>query len=331
MQLTPKRLAIGAAVLVVAGGLALASLASVLDWLYGGRTGDEEYRRRQQAEEQVTEEPLPPGDQTRQVQRLINAKCRQGGEVTLSGVYKTARAITIEGCQNLTVKGPATFDGSRPERPREARHVTIRNSHDVVVDGITVMGGRCRKPCENESGGQAQNERQHGFEIAASERVELRNVVARNVWGDGVYVTAKTFTGGVDKAPVDITVKDAYIENSGRQGIAVAGVDGMVVERTVLHLANRSVFDFEAESGGASNFTVRESHIVEPDNATMNISCKTGEDGRMLNVGPFLMVGNRVYGDSLKVNPFNCDLPAGLVVLRENEGSLPLELAPLRP
>ena len=330
MQLTPKRLAIGAAVLVVAGALALVSLASVLDGLYGAR-GDDEWTGRRPAEEPVDEEPLPPGDQTRQVQRLINAKCRQGGEITLSGVYKTARSISIDGCRDLVVKGPATFDGSRPGRPREARHVSIRNSRDVVVDGITVLGGRCRRPCENEGGGQAQNERQHGFEIAASERVELRNVIARNVWGDGVYVTAKTFAEGVEKRPVGITVRDAYIENSGRQGIAVAGVEGMVVERTVVYLANRSVFDFEAESGGASNFTVRDSHIIEPDNATMNISCKTGEDGRMLNAGPFLMVGNRVYGDSLKVNPFNCDLPAGLVELRENEGSLPLELAPLRP
>ena len=331
MQLIPKRVGIGAAVIVVAGALALVSLASVLDWLDSGRPGDEEFRGRQPAEKQVPEEPLPPGDQTRQVQRLIDAKCRQGGEVTLAGVYETARAISIEGCQNLVVKGPATLDGSRPDRPREARHVSIRNSDDVVVEGITVIGGRCRRPCEDAGGGLAQNERQHGFEIAASDRVELRNVVARNIWGDGVYVTAKTFSGGIDKAPVDIRVKDAYIENSGRQGIAVAGVEGMVVERTVVHLANRSVFDFEAESGGASNFTVRDSHIVEPDNATINISCKTGEDGRMLNTGPFLMVGNRVYGDSLKVNPFNCDLPAGLVVLRENEGSLPLEAAPLRP
>ena len=331
MQLTPKRLAVGAAVLVIAGALVLVTLASVLDWLYGER-GGEDYMGRKRAEAPVDEEPLPPGDQTRQVQRLINAKCRQGGEVTLSGVYKTARSITIEGCRNLVVKGAATLDGSGPNRPREARHVTIRNSQDVTIEGISVIGGRCMRPCEDEGGGQAQNERQHGFEIAASEKVELRNVFVRNVWGDGVYVTSKTFEGGgAEKTPADIAVRDSYIENSGRQGVAVSGVQGMLVERTVVYLANRSVFDFEAESGGARDFTVRDSHIVDPDNATLNISCKTGTDGRMLNVGPFLMVGNRVYGDRLKVNPFNCDLPAGLVVLKENEGSLPLEQAPLRP
>ena len=332
MQLTPKRLAAGVAALVVLGALGLVVLASGLDWLARDRAGEVRPGGPGRAGA-PEEEPLPPDDQTRQVQRLIDAKCREGGEVTLSGVYKTARAVSIEGCRDLVVKGPATLDGSAPGRPRDARHISIRNSRDVVVEEITVVGGRCRRPCPDDGdGGMRANERQHGFEVAASERVELRKVVARDVWGDGVYVTAKTFGGDEpERTPVGITVKDSYIENSGRQGIAVAGVDQMIVERTVVYLANRTVFDFEAESGGASNFIVRDSHIVAPDNGTLNISCKKGADGRMLNVGPFVMMGNRVYGDSLKVNPFNCELPAGLVVLKENEGSLPLDAAPVRP
>ena len=333
MQLTPKRLAASMALLVVSGALGLVVLASGLDWLARDRDGEVMPGRPERLDDQA-DAALPPGDQTRQVQRLIDAKCRQGGEVTLSGTYKTARAVNINGCRDLVVKGPATLDGTAPNRPRDARHVSIRNSRDVVVEGLTVVGRRCKRPCQDGGdGGMRSNERQHGFEVAASERVELRDVVVRNVWGDGVYVTAKTFEGKEQqKTPVGITVKDSYIENSGRQGIAVAGVHQMVVERTVVYLANRTVFDFEAESGGASHFTVRDSHIVAPDNATLKISCKKGADGRMLNVGPFVLMGNRVYGDSLKVNPFDgCDLPAGLVVLKDNEVSLPLDSAPVRP
>ncbi|MGH9022870.1 MAG: hypothetical protein ACRDV9_07205 [Acidimicrobiia bacterium] len=266
------------------------------------------------------------------VQKAVNAKCRKGGVVQLSGTYETNETISVERCKGLTIKGPATLDGSAEGRAREARHVSIRNSSDIVVEDITVIGGRCVRPCENpEGGGLAAHERQHGFEIAASRNVELRRVVARNIWGDGVYVTAKTFADNLEKSPSGIVVRDSYIDNSGRQGIAVAGVDGMVVERTVVRLANRSVFDFEAESGGARDFTLRDSHIVSPDNATLNISCKDDDSGQMLNKGPFLLVGNRVYGDRLKVNPFNCDLPEGMVVLEGNLGSLPVDQAPLLP
>lgn len=283
--------------------------------------------------------PQPKGSQNDEVpstsdspvQKAVNAKCRKGGVVQLSGTYETNETISVEKCKGLTIKGPATLDGSAQGRAREARHLSIRNSSDIVVEDITVLGGRCMRPCENDSGGLASNERQHGFEIAASNNVELRHVVARNIWGDGVYVTGKTFANNIDEAPTGIVVRDSYIDNSGRQGIAVAGVDGMVVERTVIRLANRSVFDFEAESGGARDFTLRDSSIISPDNATLNISCKDDDSGQMLNKGPFLLEGNRVYGDRLKVNPFNCDLPEGTVVLKDNLGSLPVDEAPLLP
>lgn len=266
------------------------------------------------------------------VQKAINAKCRKGGVVELSGTYMLAETVSIEKCRDLTVRGPVTLDGSAPGRAREARHFSIRNSRDIVIEDVTVLGGRCVRPCENSSGGLAANERQHGFEVAASDRVELRRVHAVNVWGDGVYVTAKTFEAQVTQTPTEIRVVDSYIENTGRQGIAVAGVAGMVVQGTTIRLANRSVLDFEAESGGASNFEFRDSHIVEPDNASLNVSCKgAANGGQMLNQGPFTLIGNRVYGDQLKVNPFNCDLPPGMVIERDNVDQLPVSEAPVRP
>lgn len=263
------------------------------------------------------------------LQALIDASCRGGGVVEVSGIHQTDETVRIEDCRDLTLRGPAVLDGSRTPRDRDQRHLSIRRSTNVVIEDITVVGGRCERPCESTSG-LAANERQHGFEIAASQDVELRNVTASNVWGDGVYVTAKSF----DKADVPATgivVSDSYFSNTGRQGIAVSGVDQMLVERTVVRLANRSVFDFEAESGGTTNFTVRDSHIVMPDNATVNISCKTGGTDTMLNTGPFVFNGNRVYGKSFTVNPYNCDLPEGLVELEGNVDEVPVEEAPPPP
>ncbi len=313
--------------LVIAATLVIVAVVAALAFSYRGRDASEPGPLPQDREPSVartTTVPLNP------VQRAINDKCAKGGVVELSGTYVLAEQVTIEHCRDLTLKGPATIDGSAPGRAREARHLSIRNSRDIVVEDLTVLGGRCVRPCENVSGGLTQNERQHGIEIAASDRIELRRIHAVNVWGDGIYVTAKTFENQTDRTPTEISVVDSYIENTGRQGIAVAGVAGMVVEGTTIRLANRSVLDFEAESGGARDFEFRNGHIVEPDNASLNVSCKA-DGNRMLNEGPFLLVGNRVYGDQLKVNPFNCDLPKGLVIERDNVDDLPLSEAPIRP
>ncbi|MGQ0743940.1 MAG: hypothetical protein ACT4OS_06320 [Acidimicrobiales bacterium] len=313
--------------MIAAGLIAALSIGAVIAlWVTGNRGPDsgEQPTDGGPAATTTTTIPLNP------VQKAINARCRKGGVVELTGTFAIEHPVSIEGCQKLTLRGPLVIDGSKPGRARENRHVSIRNSTDIVIEDVTVLGGRCRRPCENTSGGLAKNERQHGFEVAASDRVELRRVQAVNVWGDGVYVTAKTFEGGIDRAPTDIRVVDSWIDNTGRQGIAVAGVVGMVVEGTSIRLANRTVLDFEAESGGARDFSFIDGHIIEPDNATLNVSCKA-DAGEMLNRGPFLISGTRVYGDRLKVNPFNCDLPPGMVIEENNTDDLPLDQAPLRP
>ena len=262
------------------------------------------------------------------VQAAIDAKCRTGGVVTLSGTYRTPGTVLIEGCRELTLRGPATFDGSNPDRARSDRHVSIRLSSDIVVEDVNVVGTRCRQPrCEGDDV-LTFNERQHAFEIAASQRVELRRVTATDVWGDGVYVTAKTFRGTPERMPRDVVVRDSYIQNTGRQGIAASAVDGLLVERTVVREAGRFVLSFEAESGGAANVTVRDSHVVDPETGSLLVTCDTGPGGSLLNRGPFVLAGNRFYGDSLAVNPHACPLAPGLLVLAGNAESLPLGDAP---
>lgn len=265
------------------------------------------------------------------VQKAIDAKCEHGGVVELSGLYQTPGTVLLEGCRGVTIMGPAVFDGDQPDRLRYERHVAIRNSSDILIENITIRGTRCpAPPCQGDSD-PAFNERQHAFEIAASDRVELRGVTGTNVWGDGVYVTAKTFDGSPEQPPKDIVIRDAYFANTGRQGIAASGVDGLLVERTVLREVGYSAFDFEAESGGASRFSAVGNTMFGTGNGTLNVTCDQGSDGTLLNRGPFLLTGNKVYGETLDVNPLGCALPAGVVILNDNVDSLPIEQAPTGP
>ncbi|MGH9188617.1 MAG: hypothetical protein ACRD0Q_01065 [Acidimicrobiales bacterium] len=214
---------------------------------------------------------------------------------------------------------------------RYERHLAIRNSSDILVENITIRGARCpQPPCPGDSD-PAFNERQHAFEIAASDRVELRGVVGVDVWGDGVYVTAKPFDGSPERLPKDIVVRDAYFANTGRQGIAASGVDGLLVERTVLREVGYSAFDFEAESGGAGRFVARDNTVVRPRNGILNVTCDRAANGSFLNRGPFVLTDNKVYGETLAVNPLGCAMPTGLVILKDNLDSLPIEEAPDPP
>ena len=310
-----------------AGALVVAVLVVLLAAVVAARTG------RTARTENGRPRPEPGGrslrvDRASAVQSAIDARCRSGGVVQLSGTYVTPGTVVIEGCRNLTVRGPAVLDGSAPGRLRTDRHVAIRASSDVVVEDLTVVGGRCGDPPCPGDDDPAFNERQHGFEIAASDRVELRRVRVLDVWGDAVYVTAKTFSaGGADRTPHQIAVRDSYVDNTGRQGVSASGVDGMVVERTVLRRVGLAALDFEAESGGAAAVTVRDNTVLFPRNGTLHVSCDSGPGGAPLNRGPFVLAANRVQGGPLQVNPFGCALPPGLVVLEGNVEDLPADPA----
>ena len=267
-------------------------------------------------------------DRRSPVQSAIDAKCRDGGVVQLAGTYRTPGTVLIEGCRRLTLRGPVTFDGSNPDRARADRHVSVRGSSDIVIEDVTVLGTRCHEPPCAGDDILSFNERQHAFEIAASDRVELRRVRVAHVWGDGVYVTAKTFRGTPERAPRDIVVRDSYFQNTGRQGISASGVDGLLVERSVLRSTNRFALSFEAESGGATRVTVRDNLLVDADDGTLLVTCDTSPGGGLLNRGPFLLAANRIYGAALEVNPSSCPLRPGVVTLDGNVESLPPEEAP---
>lgn len=267
-------------------------------------------------------------DRRSPVQSAIDAKCRDGGVVQLAGTYRTPGTVLIEGCRRLTLRGPVTLDGSNPDRARADRHVSVRGSSDIVIEDVTVLGTRCHEPPCAGDDILSFKERQHAFEIAASDRVELRRVRVAHVWGDGVYVTAKTFRGTPERAPRDIVVRDSYFQNTGRQGLSASGVDGLLVERSVLRSPNRFVLSFEAESGGATRVTVRDNLLVDADDGTLLVTCDTSPGGGLLNRGPFLLAANRIYGAALEVNPSSCPLPPGVVTLDGNVESLPPEEAP---
>ncbi len=238
-------------------------------------------------------------DVTESLNRLV-AQTPDGGTVALvrDGCYRLDGSLLLNDRQGLTIEGNgATLDGSRVPGERERRHIRIRDGKDLTLRDFTILGSRCGSPpCEGP--GLSAMERQHGVAVENVDGMTIERLNIVNVWGDFVYISQK---GDGDRS-ADVVIQDNYFRNSGRQGIAPSGVAGLEVRGNILIDAGRTVFDFEAEGGGAIDVVIADNDIVRPDNATLNVGCADRETGRPLNEGPIALTDNRIYQGPLEVD-----------------------------
>lgn len=265
-------------------------------------------------------------DVTQALNRLVSLT-PDGGVVTLErdGCYRLDGTLSLDGRRNLTIEGNgAVLDGSQVPGERERRHIRARDGGDLTFRNFAILGSRCpAPPCEGP--GLAEMERQHGVAVENVAGMTIERLAIMNVWGDFVYISQK----GDGERSSDVVVRDNYFRNSGRQGIAPSGVAGLEVRNNVIAYAGRTVFDFEAEGGGAADVMLTDNDIVGPDNATLNVGCADRDTGTPLNVGPISLIGNRVYQGPLEVDTA-CggqeELAEQLdVVVSDNDGNLPGE------
>jgi hypothetical protein len=223
-----------------------------------------------------------------------------GGVVKLErdGCYRVDGTLSLENRRDLTIEGDgATLDGSHVPGARERRHIRVRDGGGLVFRDFTILGSRCAAPpCKGP--GLAAMERQHGVAVENVAGMTIERVAIANVWGDFVYISQK----GDGERSSDVIVRDNYFRNSGRQGIAPSGVERLEIRDNVIAFAGRTVFDFEAEGGGATDVMMADNDIVRPDNATLNVGCADRETDTPLNQGPFTLTGNRIYQGPLVVD-----------------------------
>lgn len=238
-------------------------------------------------------------DVTEPLNRLV-AQTPDGGVVTLAadGCYRLDGTLALNDRQGLTIDGNgATLDGSQVPGERERRHIRIRGGAELALRDFTILGSRCAAPpCEGP--GLSEMERQHGVAVENVSGMTIERLNILNVWGDFVYISQK----GEGERSSEVVVRDNYFRNSGRQGIAPSGVAGLEVRNNILIDAGRTVFDFEAEGGGAIDVMLVDNDIVRPDNATLNVGCADRDTGTPLNKGPIALTGNRIYQGPLTVD-----------------------------
>ncbi len=211
---------------------------------------------------------------------MINAKCRSGGVLELSGRYVIDETVLIEGCRNLTIEGngalletdrPGPFtDGSQPEDEEEESsdaeqeekqsgvdqgerttqgkrqqskrfHVLISGSSDIVVRNLTVRGPNRTDDPKVGRPGVAVYDARYAKEHGFSLQGSSRVRLEDNR-------VEMVYGDGVNmgrEPNTDITISGLVVERNGRQGVHVGRVSKALIEGVDVVNGRRGGVDFE--------------------------------------------------------------------------------------
>ena len=163
--------------------------------------------------------------------------------------YRIEGVLILLNPSNITIDGNgatffATTDGSgvapprKPFRyswPRRREHWDVRGAHNLTMRNFTVRGA-------NPNGGATPEayvaglEGQAGIAISRTDGIVIDNVTITDTYGDFVWITG---------ASTDVTIRNSTFARSGRQGVAIVGASGVVIQDNKIRDVARSVIDLE--------------------------------------------------------------------------------------
>jgi hypothetical protein len=140
--------------------------------------------------------------------------------------------------------------------PRHNTHLRFDRVSDLVVRDLSIEGtntGEAYGGSILDARGDARNiecvnpgfgcyciglEFEHGFSFIASSRVRLEASRVDAVWGDGVYVGEGQ----------DVAIIDVEVDRNGRQGIAIVGATGVLIDGARILHSRRGGVDLEPDA-----------------------------------------------------------------------------------
>jgi len=208
------------------------------------------------------------------------------------GRYRIDGTVLIENKKEITIEGngvllrafePGEDHGKQENyqgwrRTRNRAHVRISGSENIVVRDLEVHGAH---PNPGKQGTYAANrEAQHGFDLVRVKNCTLEHVVVHDVYGDCVYVTKVR----------GVIIRDSKLTRCGRQGIAIATGENILIENNEIDDSRRGIIDIEPYG--------QEWH-------TSNIS----------------IIGNRLGGSRLLLLPMGGGGSIGALFIADNENT----------
>ena len=181
------------------------------------------------------------------------------------GTYRLDSALVISGRRNLTLEG----SGARLNltghvgRVRIDRHPGPGRQHGH--DDPQLHDGRQRQRGRHERGLlQPRGAARHRGPLRGNTLIEDMDI--RRVWGDCVYVSSESATGGWSDG---VTFRNSTCTLTGRHGVGLIAGKNVRIERNVFDQIGYMIVDIEPNdsSGGASDVARRGQHhrLLWPD------------------------------------------------------------------
>ncbi|MGH9243695.1 MAG: right-handed parallel beta-helix repeat-containing protein [Acidimicrobiales bacterium] len=172
------------------------------------------------------------------------------------GRYRIEGTFLTEARHNLVFEGNNAAFFATTEGIRNRSHWRFNHSTGITVRDVVVTGA-------NEDAGVDgpylyEREAQHGFAIEGSSDVTLERVRVTDVWGDLVYIDKHA---GVNSQRV--SVRDSFLEGSGRQGLGIAAGEDIIIERNWIAGIRRSTIALEPHNPnqGIRRVLIRDNEI----------------------------------------------------------------------
>jgi hypothetical protein len=234
--------------------------------------------------------------------------------------YRVDGTLVLDGKEDITIDGNSVLfrafdpgeDHAKNEnyagwrRTRNRAHIRISDCRNVLVRNVEIHGAH---PDAGRAGTyDANREAQHGFDLVGVEGCTLEKVTVHDVYGDCVYMAQVR----------GVVVRDSMLTRCGRQGVAVATGEDVLIENNEIADSRRGIIDVEpygkewrtsniriignklggsrllllpmGGSGTVGSVFIADNVCTGP-NGTPAVS-NTGQPGQ--HRGPFVMVNNRL-------------------------------------
>ena len=222
----------------------------------------------------------------------------------------------------LTIIGGTFRNESLLTTPRAGGHfrpiIEILETSDVTLSGITIEGANFNGAYHPLLVGEA------GVKVLSSADVTLDNISVMDTFGDGLELVADL--GHSVRPDSDLVVNGYSTDDTGRQGMTFAEVEGATLTNVHIVAPADAGFDFESDEPhlGSGNISISDCtyqhglNVVERLYGPLTLTnCSGGSDFYILDGGIRQPV--RVSGGSLR-----CEVRAPIACIHLSGGSLTL-------
>lgn len=195
------------------------------------------------------------------------------------GCYRIDKTLFVSGKRNVTIEGNGASLKALTPGDQQRRHLWITGGSGIVVRNLRIVGA---DPVPGSY--DATKAFQHGVAVSGATGVRIENVTINNVYGDFVYVGS---SGGTWSR--NVTVTGCTFSGAGRQGVAVTGGQGVLIDSNTIGNVGRSMFDLEPNvvNDGAVDVTISNNATGYARNFWL------ADGGAGLNVRNIVVRGNR--------------------------------------